>query len=264
MFQFTDNLHDAKVQLPPYRSYLEVQLMKIGLNCSSLLSLFEGSSLFIPSSKKEVKFHDIASIFILQRSLIETYLTFFYLNFQSNNLDQSQFRFHLYELSGLNRRQQFPANGTEHQGKKTKEQIDIQKIEASIRANSYFNTLDLKKQNRLLSQKPAREFNSWVELIDQSPIGGNGEFKTLWRLYSNFAHSEMLGMIQLKSYFKNRSQQNQALFTTLKISCLIMANVIEHLKVNFKSIQIFCNGLPSKDCLLVELWVELAKKLKSS
>lgn len=257
LFQFIDHLHDAKVQLLPYRRYLEVNLMKIGLNCSSLINLYNGTALFNPSTKKDVNYHDISSIFILIRSQIESYLTFFYLNTQSANIDQSNFRVNLYDLSGLNRRQNFPANSPAIIAKKQSEKQEMDKLEKAIIENSYFTNLPPKRQKHLLKRKPAREVDSWVELIDQSPLSGDQMFKTIWSLYSNFAHSEMLGMMQLKGYLRNKKEQEITVATTIKVASIVLAKTLVHLIDIFSSIKEFKEKLPPKDQNAIDFWNEI-------
>jgi len=99
--RLTDSLSEGKVQLEPWQEYFQYQLVKFSFNCSTLAQLSEGSLVQTAIRRQEKRIADIPSIFIATRTLIETYFTIYYLNFDSKDPEQNAFRYALYKLSGF-------------------------------------------------------------------------------------------------------------------------------------------------------------------
>jgi hypothetical protein len=205
----TDSLYTKEIQVAGWKKYLEVLSVKLALNSSSLALLFEAT----PLRGRGIKFHDLPAIYLLRRAQIENYLMFFYLNIQPQSDTEGEFKFYLFEASGLNARQKYDVKQPESILKKQKELERLGEYVTKIRQNLFFQSLNLQKQNQLLSTLPAKTVG-WEKLIESSPLK-TGLFLDIWRLYSNHAHSEMIGLSQLKGYIKNPDSLSTSLRTTL-------------------------------------------------
>lgn len=240
---FTDTLYLAKVKTEFWKQYLEILLVKLSLNSSSLAYLIKGTPIKSPKGKK-IDYPDIGSIYLLGRAQIENYLMLYYLNFQPKTFEEGEFKYLLYELSGLNNRQLYNTSSKEGILKKEKEKLEIDSIIEKIKENKYFIEMPVQNQNYLLDKKPSR-IMGWEKLIEASPLDKEF-FLTTWKLYSNFSHSEMIGSIQIKDYIKNRAVLNSSLCSVLNIANMIVCTTIKDLVGNFKTSEIVFNTLSTE------------------
>ena len=256
LIEFTDNLHIAKVKTEYWKQYLEIQLFKFSLNSSSLLSLLKGTPVKINKNGKTISYHDIGTIYLLVRAQIENYLMFYYLNIQPETFEQGEFRYLLYELSGLSHRQQFNVGTEDQRLKKENEKKEIDVLMDKIKQNKYFLNLPRREQNQLLKSRPSRTMG-WEKLIENSQL--NTEFFLgVWRLYSNYAHSEMIGSIQMKAYIKEPDELRRVLFSTLQHTNMLTCVAIMDLVKLFKISEIVYNTHPIELKTKIEFWYQLA------
>jgi hypothetical protein len=252
LIELTDSLYTAKVKMEYWKQYFEIQLVKFSLHSSSLAYLLEGTPIKMDKNKNLIKYPDLGSIFLLCRAQIENYLMFYYLNIQPQTFEEGEFRYLLYELSGLTHRQKFDTGAEEQILKKEKEKQEIEVILDKIKNNKYFQTLPLDKQKFLLSTRPSRVMG-WEKLIESSHLD-TGFFLGVWKLYSNYSHSEMIGSIQIKGYAEKPEELNRTLFSTLNQSNMLTCIAIKDLVTNFKSSEIIFNALPIELITKIEFW----------
>jgi len=254
----TDLLFVKKVKIKQWQAYLEVQLFKFTLHSLSLAQLYKKTSVKNTTNASRMFVYDISSIFLLKRAQLENYLMLYYLNFQTSNEDEAMFRYLLYELSGLDCRQNFDVKQQEHKKKKEKEKIIIEEIITKIKSNKYFNSLDTKKQNYFLTKRPSKTFG-WERLIRESDLKTELFLKS-WILHSNYAHSEMLGSIQIRDYAFNEKISHIPLFNALEMSVILACTIIMDLRKNFVTAEHFFDKLPLEDRIKIDYWWKFGKE----
>ncbi len=232
-----------------YRIFLRLQIF-------SIHKLFQGTTIS-GIENKEFNYHDASSIYLLQRALIENYLTFHYLNIDNISEDQAMYRFHLYEMSGLQRRQIFPAKELEHKSKQQKEKIEIEELEKLIQKNKYFNTLSSSDKKYIIKNIPSKE-KSWEYLLKEGPL--HEMFLYTWKLYSNYAHSEMIEAIQLKEYFNNNEAFDESLFFALQQVNILSSVLVTDLLSFDPIINSEYDKIDNNIKLSVRFWNELGRK----
>lgn len=257
LIDFTDKLSEAKVKIEHWRTYMEVQLVKLAFHSASLSHLLEGTPIKMSRKGKELKFADIGSIFLLKRAQIENYLMFYYLNIQPSSSDEGEFRYFLYELSGLSNRQKYTATHPNNIAQKKKEEKEIEILIDKIKNNKFFQTLDIEKQNYFLSKTPAR-IVGWEKLIENSHL--NKFFIENWKHASNYAHSEMIGSIQIKDYLKNPSELNNLIFHTTEQAIILVCIAIKDLTKVFKILEIQYNSFPETLTTKIDFWNRIGLK----
>lgn len=256
----TNHLYEEKIQIEFWQEHLEILLVKYSLHSASIVKILEGIEI-IDIHGKKVVLQDISSLRILIRSLIENYLTLFDLFFSSENKSEKEFRFYLYELGGLLSRQKFEATEKENITKKEKEKLRISEIEELIKKNEYFQNLSSQKQKEILKDKRAREIG-WEKLITKSDIQSE-LFGTIWKLFSNTAHSELLGAIQLKDLLKSGNQKmNDEICTSIFTCVMLNSNLIANLETLFPSTSKVFDNIPTKLLYKIKAWSKLAKTKK--
>jgi hypothetical protein len=216
----------------------------------------KGTPIKINKKGKTITYQDIGTIYLLVRAQIENYLMFYYLNIQPETFEQGEFRYLLYELSGLSHRQQFNVGTEDQRLKKENEKKEIDVLMDKIKQNKYFLNLPKREQNQLLKSRPSRTMG-WEKLIENSQL--NTEFFLgVWRLYSNYSHSEMIGSIQMKAYIKKPDELRRVLFSTLQHTNMLTCVAIKDLVKLFKTSEIVYNTLPIELKTKIEFWHQMA------
>jgi hypothetical protein len=258
--RLTDSLYEGKVQLGPWQEFFQYQLVKFSFNCSTLVQLSEGSHIQTAVRHQEKTIADIPSIFITTRSLIETYFTIYYLNFESKDEEQNAFRYILYKLNGLRRRQGFDLIIPEAKQKFEAEKKEMEDLQIELKGNNYFTGLSSDDQKELTKGRYAKELN--LEGLIQNRGVKNREFLNAWKLFSNHAHSEYIGLIQFKDYLEKPIEVKDAVYTSLTQAMMVTVLLISDLIKNFKAAEIVFNTVDRDVRENIELWIDITKKEK--
>lgn len=255
----TENLFDKKIELIFWKENIEILLVKYSFHSFSLTQLLNGT---IVSNSANVKrnFHDLPTIRLIIRALIENYLTIYYLIFEPKDNDIGEFRYYQYQLSGLYSRQNSDAFDDEHIKKKETERKEIESLLDLIKNNRYFNTLEIKEQKSLLKRNNARNNFTWERMIEISDLKKEMIFP-LWKLFSNTAHSELIGSIQFKEYIKSDTKLlNEELRHNLTLLLMLNSTLILNIKKHIPK----ANGIfkENQNTINVEIafWNKLIKK----
>ncbi|MGE0587184.1 MAG: DUF5677 domain-containing protein [Cyclobacteriaceae bacterium] len=250
-----DAIYHGKSAIKPWQKNLEVLIAKFSILCSSISQLSNGTK--IRARGKIIVVYDIHSIYVLSRSLIESYLTINYLNHAPQSDEQGEFRNDLYALAGLSRRQEFETMIEEGKKKKAMEKREIEKLITKIKKNKYFRGLSNDRQKKILKDKPAKEVG-WENLLRTARIQ-NSEYLLMWRLYSNYAHSEYLSSIQLNDYLKNSALAKETVLTSLIQNIVTLSILISDLTDNFLSARLKFNMAKQATRTKVEFWGEFGR-----
>lgn len=150
----------------------------------------------------KLKFYDISSIFVLLRELLENYLTFNYLFINSKSSKDIDLKISLYKYRGLQRRQNYQLIPNNHQTI-IKEKIELEKLKKRILNNPSKNNYDkIKNWEKFLESANKNKLFTWTEMIENSKLDTD-YFVSLWALFSNYAHSEYISIIQIKDAYNN-------------------------------------------------------------
>lgn len=242
-------MYEKKIKDLPYKYYSETLVYRYfyqSINLNSLLKeTFYHSKIF----NYEMSFFDISSSNIIQRSLFELYLTFYYLYIQPKSENERRCKWLIYQIAGLNSRQDLSSNYVEFKSKIANEKNIIAQCTEELRCNEFFLLLPIADQKDFLKGNRARIIG-WKKLFESSEL--NSElFIKAWCLYSNYAHSEFISLIQLKEY----QQKSPEIFDTKQIiafiSLLLCAVFITDVRKLYKEIDETFEKLPNnqKECI---------------
>jgi hypothetical protein len=248
-------MYQGQSALKPWQTNLEVLIAKFSIICATLAQLATGTR--VRAKRKEVLLYDIHSFYVLSRSLTESYLMTNYLNFTPKSDDQGAFRNDLYALSGLSSRQEFETITGEGKLKKAREKREMEQLRDKIKKNKYFKSLTSEKQKKLLKDAPSKELG-WEQLIRATRIR-NREYLMMWKLYSNYAHSEYLSSIQLKDYYNNVALMKATILTSLVQNIVTLSILISDLTDHFLSARLKFNMTGLETRTKVEFWGSLGR-----
>lgn len=222
----TGLLEECYIILPGVQfEFYEAMLIKFRLNIRSILELYAPGA----APKDNIIYHDLSSIYLLSRSLLENYLIFFYCFRLPADDDEALMNFYIFKLSGLVTHYSYgkydpvpePLNKEVMQGREQR----IDHCKSELNKLACFLALSAKDQKAFLEGKHAKRFG-FTKLIELSPLQ-NLLFADIWRLYSNYAHSEMVSLTQINCYSSDRTGHDRALFSTLTQVLMLTAVLIK-------------------------------------
>jgi len=158
-------LADAKIQLEDWEYNCSALIEKLMYHSLSIIKLAEGDELKFLNDNNGIRVIDSTSILILSRSVLECYLTLHYIFFDSTTKAQKKFRFKLWQLAGLQSRQQFTGDHESLYQKKVGEQKLIAQLLNEIKDDSHYKDLTKGQLNKLNTYGLARldSFNAMIK-----------------------------------------------------------------------------------------------------
>ncbi|SFZ95162.1 hypothetical protein SAMN05428642_1094 [Flaviramulus basaltis] len=190
------SIYDAKPNFANGEVFLETLLIKMNFTSRSIFELSKGIEFSILGRSEKAEIIDRSSIYILTRSIIEAFLTLEYLFFNNLEREEQIFRYQLWRISGFMSRQDFGKTANQKfLDKMEREKIEIEKLKEGVKKSPFYPSL--KKQDLWkLDKFGLPRIMSWSSLLTQSVLN-NSHFDRLYKLYSNYAHSEFISIIQL-------------------------------------------------------------------
>lgn len=263
--QLIEALYAEQSKLKDGEVFIETLSMRISLTTHSIVELTKGYNVETTKKKGTIKLIDFPSINILCRSIIETFLTLEYLFYNKSSDDEKEFRVLIWRISGYKSRQGFFNKNdleiiNEDISKKLESEFDSIKA-LLIEAKKYKFYTDLKKNDLWkLDTFGIPRLKSWSELLELS-ILKNELFITPYKLYSNYAHSEFISLIQIngkdslnQNSIENNIQIKNALRITLFINCVSIMQLIN----KFPNILPHYNQLTKDQKDIIEFWSQFS------
>jgi len=99
------------------------------------------------------------------------------------------------------------------------------------------------------------------ELVQRRGVK-NREFLNAWKLFSNHAHSEYIGLLQFKDYLEKPIEVKDAVYTSLTQAMMVVVLLISDLKETYKAAEIVFNTVDRDVRENIEFWVDITKKEK--
>ncbi|WP_127142158.1 DUF5677 domain-containing protein [Flagellimonas marinaquae] len=219
------SFYDTKPKLDIGEAYQETLLIKIIFTSRSILELSKGIEFGILNRKERPLIIDRSSLYILTRSVIESFLTLEYLYFNNLSREEQIFRYNLWRISGFMARQDFgKTKNKKFLSKMEKEKAAINELKKTIKTSPYYSKL---KQQQLwkLDKYGLPRIMSWSELLKQS-ILKTDLFEKVYKLYSNYAHSEFIAMIQLNEGKMSKADSFNAETTVTTLNNIRVINCV--------------------------------------
>lgn len=265
---YTEILEAIYADLPETKDgevFIETLSMKILLTTQSCLGLINGLYPQTNTKRGTTKLLDFPSVHTLTRAMIEAFLTLEYLFYNDCSEEERRFRFLVWRISGYKSRQSFiPEKERAFLKQATREKLDSESIEAEqlleeVKQSSYYK--NIKERNTWkLDKYGIPRLKSWHELIHNSILEGS-KLATSYKLYSNYAHSEFISLIQMNGadILQKKSEQN-ILHIKNVVRVILMINCVSivQLKNKFKCTGDSFERLPPKQKDLITFWNVIA------
>ncbi|HRN28024.1 MAG: hypothetical protein IT276_12860 [Ignavibacteriaceae bacterium] len=229
----TQELYVSKVRDENWRYYIETISIKFIFHSLNLVTVFKGIKHFSKLLSIDNNLFDLSTGYILKRTLIENYLIFNYLFIQPKDKEEQRFRWLVFEIGGYSDRQGYSPILKELKDKLVTEQkIILDRIE-ELKTNKYFLMLEEKRRNSILKDKYPKLWG-WKKIAKDSEINDEIFIKE-WKLYSNYAHSEFISLMQIQDYYKDKEKlfntRSHLLFSTVILTASFITDIIKTFQV---------------------------------
>lgn len=144
----------------------------------------------------QIRLLDFASIQILARACLETFLTFDVLHEAAKSDDEFKFRYSAWHYCGFKKRQSFPADDPATQALKAAEAVELAKCGDRFRSTDYYKQLSEPHKKQVQdgwSWHPEHTLTSLAK-----PIFGEGWGHTVYPYLSDYTHSGALSVLQVE------------------------------------------------------------------
>lgn len=236
--------------------YAEGLAQKYFFHASSALYLSRGTNIpDFPSTA--VMFIDSASINVLARTALETFLTFHYVFFAPKTKDEQDYRYLTYIVAGLAERQQLPATIEEHRQKLADERMQLDDLHDKLRSNPVFNGLNRKKQSQVLRGK--WRLLSWRDIAIDAGFPERLALHT-YRYLSGYIHSGSPSIMQIRGEPLKKGQM-PLIGVPMNILNITTANMIHEYSGLFPRAKNALHADPDGTGI-VEIWVQIGKEIK--
>lgn len=263
--ELIQSIYDSKPKLGEGEVFIETLSIKILLATKSILELQKGTRVSALTKDSNVSFLDFPSINIITRSIIEAYLTLEYLFYNDLSENEKEFRFYIWQISGYKARQNFFDKREKETLKESinyklnSELLEIQKLLEKIEKYEFYTNLN-KHSLWKLDKFGLPRLISWQKLLEQSTLR-NSVFETSYKLYSNFAHSEFISLIQMNgknTLNKDSIENNNALIISLRVVKMINCISIISLKNKFDFASKVFEKYDNEIKTMIQFWNEFA------
>lgn len=144
----------------------------------------------------QASFFDLASMNVLARATIESFLVFHYVFAAPSTDEEREFRHLSWVLADLLERQEIPATLPENQAKQRDELKEIEAIIVRLKNNPAFQKLSPKRQVAVLEKKQWR-FQAWTAIAQDAGLSQlHAAFA--YRHLCSYAHSGSLSVLQVR------------------------------------------------------------------
>ena len=194
--------------------------LKLFRHLVSMQKMAEGVTV-LGEDLPSIHFVDHASIKVVARAALETYLVFYYL-YGNSDRTLSEVRHKTWRLGGLTDRQSFHASTDEHQDQINRERLTVEALKAEIEVSPKLKNYTSKQRAKLLSGE-WRIGHGWADL---SAHAGFHEkyFKNVYGYLCGYSHSSYLSALQVGEASQSMEDQKQLSNAILGVGVFIMAH----------------------------------------
>lgn len=198
-------------------------------------------------------FIDSASINVLGRAALETFLVFHYVFVAPRSEDERNFRYMSWSLAGFIERQTFPVQSPKGKELLSKKRELIGPLQTKLKDNRYFKALTQKQQRNLL-EKGQWKLHSWKEIALSAGLS-NGHAEAFYSYLCGYAHAGNLSVLQIRKAQSSESEKSLC-DATIGVLMISTANMIRS----------YCKMLPKSEsalhqdadgATLVEIWLNV-------
>jgi hypothetical protein len=227
----TNALHLQNVPVNDWNLWTEPVIFKLCYHVTSLLQLLAGTQLPYEQNGRNVLIFDEPSIFVLFRTALENYLTFYYLFIDNVPDQEKQFRMLVWKYSAVKQRSEFKIdNDEESQRRLDEEKQTAEKYRQQLEDSANFKNMTAKEKGLILKGKKSRLVNGWQTIVESAKLN-SGIFRNLYSYKSSYSHSEFLSILQIKMGGYGFNPKAKAHYLTIIIHALVCKTIVDLTKL---------------------------------
>jgi len=217
----------------------------------------------IPSFK--FSFIDSASIDVLTRAAMETFLVFYYVFFAPQTKEEKDYRYWAYKAAGITERQNIPIITEETRRTLDNDRLVLDKLHDQLESNTIFQSLSTRQKRRIFEGKGKWKWKpdgrgevSWREIAIDT---GLSEMLAshMYRHLSGHAHSSSLSVLQSQQALTNKEPE-QLIWASKGTINIVAANLIREYCALFPWAQDILSKDPEGNDI-VEAWIRIGHDL---
>lgn len=228
---------------------------KLYYHAATVYWLNQGTNAPVPTPEGTHIF-DFASVAVVTRAVLETYLTMYELFFLPITDDEQEFRHAYWLLSGYLIREKYINDHPNAKASLGNWLREIDELRFRIQKTLYFAALSKGTQKRCLDgDMPNKSFEKRLEAAGFAP-----KFTLRAQRYlSGYVHSDGLVADQIKKA-KSEDEQKKYIRSYMHLIMMVMSKMIFLYKSKFPSAEAWCMAKP-EILWLAEIWSDTTRKL---
>ncbi|MBF9223384.1 DUF5677 domain-containing protein [Hymenobacter ruricola] len=236
--------------------YAEGLGQKIISHTISVRHLYHGQQLIVGNNQYPVQI-DFASLAILVRAALETYLTLNHVFISAKTLEEAKFNFLCWHLAGFLDRMGFEPKNQAQIELKESERKSISALTTEIQASLPFSTLSKKQQEAVLRGN-WRVDKSWRQLAVNAGFD-EGFFKQQYSFLCGYAHSSRLSVIQIQQS-RNLVQQQEMADASVGVAMVVLAKFMYDYIQLIPTLKAVQNNLSAFG--MISIWKTIGEQLE--
>jgi hypothetical protein len=195
----------------------DVELLAFKLYSHAISSywLYQGTEADVPKSAGGTNFIDNASIIVLTRAALETYLTFFEVFIEPKKDDEFEFAYCLWYLSGKVILEEYDPIIETPEEKLESINMEIRQLRDRIKQTEVYENHTENQQKQILKGK---SFRNRYDIASSAGLSPNF-IEMVYKYYSGFVHSDGYTSSQL---FSSETTEEQKDFAELQLNILMI------------------------------------------
>lgn len=179
----------------PYLPDCQQLAAKLFFHAATIYWLRQGTRAPLRSSEEGAFFYDFASVAVLTRAALETYLALFEVFLEPTTEDEFEFNHALWQLSGFVIREDFVPSDPTLQNWVADSQKEIQQMRTRLQKTKKFGSLKRGEQRDVLKGKRRRDWPS----VAKAAGFGEQTVRLMYAYYSGYVHADGLSGAQIMS-----------------------------------------------------------------
>jgi hypothetical protein len=209
---------------------------KLFFHAATVYDLRFGTKVPLLSSMNGADFYDFASVAVITRAALETYLTLFEVFFEPATDDEFEFSHALWKLSGFVVRENYIPADPELQSQFTNAQQEIQDMRNRLQKTAKFASMACHQQKEVLKGKRKRARKS----VANAAGFGQQTIEGMYAYYSGYVHADGLSGAQIE-IAKTAHEQIEHIEFHMKTVMVVMSKMIVGYAKKFPEAKAACN-----------------------
>ena len=197
----------------------QVLSIKLYRHLDSMQNVANGTTMQVRDNPV-IPYIDHASVKVMARAALETYLVFFYI-YGTDDRAVSLFRHHIWHLGGLMDRQKYSVLGEEAREVAAEEAAIIERLKTRVEQSPHFLEYSPNQQRELLGGH-WRVGSGWSDLATQAGFH-EGYFRNIYNYLCGYSHSSYASVLQV-GQAQSLEDQQMLSRATISIGVVIMAH----------------------------------------